>query len=150
MQKKIKKSSSATTTTTTTTTKKSVSEPDTPNKPSRDSSRDANNHIFRKTSQPPNQNRNHVFINSNLSAANSSSITSSASSSSILSSFNNNNNNNNYKHFTNDHRLDKLNSKLEENKLKNNEFYQEKERLNKSLEHYKRINKVIIMLLCNV
>jgi hypothetical protein len=129
MQKKIKKSSTATTTTTT--TKKSVSEPDTPSKPSRDSSRDVNNHIFRKTSQPPNQNRNHVFINSNLSAANSSS--------SILSSFNNN------KPFTNDYKLDKLNSKLEENKLKNNEFYQEKERLNKSLEHYKRINKVIIM-----
>ena len=142
MQKKIKKSSTSTTTTTTS-TKKSVSEPDTPSKPSRDSSRDVNNHIFRKTSQPPNQNRNHVFINSNLSAANSSSITSSASSSSILSSLNSN------KHYTNDYKLDKLNSKLEENKLKNNEFYQEKERLNKSLEHYKRINKVIIMFFDN-
>ena len=136
MQKKIK-------------SKKSVSEPDTPTKPSRDLSREptaaaaaatsvAATH-FRKTSHTPppsnpgqHQHRNHMFINSNSTAASTSS-----SSSSILSSFNNNNN----KHSNNDYKFDKLNSKLEENKLKNIEFYQEKERLNKSLEHYKRINK---------
>lgn len=36
----------------------------------------------------------------------------------------------------------RLNSDLEENKLKNMEFYQEREKLNKTLEHYKRMNKV--------
>jgi hypothetical protein len=39
----------------------------------------------------------------------------------------------------------RLNTNEEENKLKNIEFFQEREKISKSLEHYKKINKVFFI-----